>query len=282
MVQIGRFNRLQVTRMQDIGARLDAGRWGSILLPKRYVPDNCQLGDELDVFIYLDSEDRLIASTQAPKVLVGECASLKCVSIGPMGAFLDWGMPKDLFVPFAEMAKPMEEGKYYLVHVYLDNSNRLAASSKLDRFIDETGHQYRRGQLVDLLIGERTDLGYKAVINHTSWGLLYHSEIFKPIRKGFRIKGFIRGVREDGKVELSLEKPGYGRINDIAERVLSQLTAAGGHLPLSDKSAPEAIQETFGISKGAFKQAIGALYKQQLITIEKGGIRLVDEDATKA
>ena len=274
MVQIGRFNRLKVIKQLDIGVGLDAGGWGDILVPKRYVPEQCQVGDELEVFIYLDSEDRLIATNQRPKAQAGEFAWLSVVSVSRIGAFLDWGLPKDLLVPFAEQKAPMEVGKSYLVRVFVDSSNRLAGSTKIDRFLDDTGLGLKPRQEVRLLIADRTELGIKDIVNHRYWGLLYQNEVFRLLRKGQRVKGYIKRIREDGKLELSLEKPGYAKVEGIAQQILDKLQASGGFLPVSDNSTPEQVQAHFGISKKAFKQAIGALYKQQLIVIEEQGIRL--------
>ncbi|WP_097458646.1 CvfB family protein [Mangrovitalea sediminis] len=277
MVVIGRFNRLKVIRQQEEGARLDGGPLGQLLLPRRYMPETLQNGDFLDVFLYLDSEDRPIATTERPLAQVGECAWLKVVSVTPVGAFLDWGLPKDLMVPFAEQRRPMQEGRHYLVYLFEDNTGRIAASSKLNRFIADTAPSgsYKPGQAVSLTIGERTDLGVKAIIEHQTWGLLYHDDIFRPVRQGQRLTGYIKRLRPDGKVELSLQQPGYAKVDSLTDKILRELQANGGYLPLSDKSPPEAIKARFHVSKNTFKQAIGGLYKQQRIRIEKDGIHLV-------
>lgn len=277
MVTIGRFNRLRVTRQQEEGARLEGGKLGQLLLPRRYVPADIKDGDYLDVFLYLDSEDRPIATTEKPLAQIDECAWLKVVSVTPVGAFLDWGLPKDLMVPFAEQRRPMQEGRHYLVYLFEDNTGRIAASSKLNRFIADKAPQgtYKPGQAVSLTIAERTDLGVKAIIEHQTWGLIYHDDIFRPVRQGQRLTGYIKRLRPDGKVELSLQAPGYAKVDDLAGEILRQLQASGGYLPLSDKSPPEAIKARFHVSKSTFKQAIGGLYKQQRIRIEKDGIHLV-------
>lgn len=275
MVVIGRKNRLAIKRLDEVGARLEGGRFGDILLPQRYLSANLRPGDELDVFVYRDSEDRIIATTETPKAQVGECAWLKVVSVSNVGAFLDWGLPKDLLVPFAEQpAQRMQVGRHYLVRLFVDNTHRIAASTKLDRFLLDEAEGLEQGQQVSLLIADRTDLGVKAVVNHRFWGLLYHDSLFKPVRKGDSVDGFIKRIREDGRIELSLEQPGYDKVGGVAEEILKRLRDSGGSLPLSDKSPPDVIAAEFQVSKGVFKQAIGALYKKRLIHIEKGGIRL--------
>jgi len=277
MTDIGRFNHLRVIRVQEEGARLDGGRLGHLLLPRRYLSGGVRDGDYLDVFVYRDSEDRPLATTEKPLAQVGECAWLKVVSLSKVGAFLDWGLPKDLLVPFAEQRSPMQAGRHYLVYLFVDNSGRIAASTKLNRFIAESVEpgRFKPGQAVPLTIAERTDLGVKAVIDHQVWGLIYHDSLFQPVRPGQRLTGYIRRVRPDGRVELTLQAPGYDKVDRIADEILRELKAEGGWLPLSDKSSPEAIKARFRISKGVFKQAIGALYRQKRIRIEKGGIRLV-------
>lgn len=276
MIEVGRYARLKVLRIEDIGARLDAGSMGELLLPARYVPADCIPGQMLMVFVSLDSEDRPIATTETPKAEVNECAWLKVVSVSDVGAFLDWGLSKDLFVPFSEQGVRMQEGRSYLVYIYEDNTGRLAATTKLNRFIKDKAEGLTDNQEVSLVIGDITDLGVKAVINHEFWGLLYHDQLFKPVRKGQSHAGYVRRIRQDGKVELSLYQPGYGKVSEFAESIIDALKANNGFLPLNDKSAPEAIYSTFNVSKGVFKQAIGALYKKHLILIEKEGIRLIE------
>lgn len=276
MIEVGRYARLKVLRIEDIGARLDAGSMDELLLPARYVPADCKPGEMLMVFVSLDSEDRPIATTETPKAEVNECAWLKVVSVSDVGAFLDWGLSKDLFVPFSEQGVRMQEGRSYLVYIYEDNTGRLAATTKLNRFIKDKAEGLTDKQEVSLVIGDITDLGVKAVINHEFWGLLYHDQLFKPVRKGQTHAGYVRRIRQDGKVELSLYQPGYGKVSEFAESIIDALKASNGFLPLNDKSAPEAIYSNFNVSKGVFKQAIGALYKKHLILIEKEGIRLIE------
>ena len=277
MAVIGRFNSLQVAKHTDFGLYLDGESHGEILLPKRYVPKNepTEVGDWLNVFIYLDSEDRLIATTQKPKVQVGGFASLKVVEVNRIGLFLDWGLPKDLLLPHSEEKRPLQVGDYCVVYVYLDErSRRITATARLDRYLDDTAAHYQAGQEVDLLVVERTDLGFKAIIDGRHWGLIHKNELFKFVRGGMREKGYIKEVRADGKISLSLQPVGQAARDDLGERILAALREAGGSLALSDKSPPEAISREFGVSKGNFKKAIGGLFKQGLITILDDRIEL--------
>ena len=275
MIAIGLMNELEVVKTVDFGVYLDGGEKGEILMPKRYVPENCQAGDLVEVFIYLDSEDRLVAVTDKPRAMVGEFALMTVVSVTPVGAFMDWGLPKDLLVPFREQQVPMEEGQSYLVFVYLDDeTQRIAGSSRLDKFVDNLPVDYEPEEEVDLIIAGKTDLGYKAIIDNSHWGLLFKNEVFTPLKTGDRLKGYIKNIRPDEKIDLVLQKPGYEKIDSIAQGVLDRLKAAGNFLPANDKTDPAEISTLFGISKKNFKKAIGALYKQRLITIEPDGIRL--------
>ena len=276
MVAIGKRNKLEVVKLVDFGVYLDGDQYDDILLPKRYVPKDTELGDVLDVFIYLDSEDKLIATTLTPKVMLNELARLKVVSVTSAGAFLDWGLPKDLFVPFSEQQQTMEEGRSYMVYVFMDEeTERLAGSSKLNRFIGKGTHSLQRGDKVELVVTQRTDLGYVAAIDYTQWGVLFHSELFRPLRIGQKISGYIKRVRDDGKIDLSLQKIGYDKVDDLSKKIINVLRAEGGFLALSDKSPASAIYEKFGVSKNAFKMTIGTLYKQRKIVIKREGISLV-------
>jgi len=277
MAAIGRYNSLQVTKYTDFGLYLDGGADGEILLPKRYIPkgEALEVGDWLNVFVYLDSEDRLIATTQKPKVQVGGFASLKVVEINRVGLFLDWGLPKDLLLPHSEEKRPLQVGDYCVVYVYLDQrTRRITATARLDRHLDKTPVRYETGQEVDLLVVEKTDMGFKAIINNEHWGLIHNNEVFKFLRGGMRERGFIREVRADGKISLSLQPLGREAASSLSEQILAKLREAGGQLLLSDKSSPEQISSLFGVSKGNFKKAIGGLYKQGLIVIESDRIRL--------
>ena len=276
MAAIGLMNELEVVKTVDFGIYLDGGPHGEILMPKRYVPEGTKPGDMLNVFIYLDSEDRLIATSETPKAMVGEFVMLKVISVTSVGAFLDWGLPKDLLVPFREQQQRMEAGKSYLVYVYLDDeSQRIVATSKLDKCLDNIPVDYEPGEEVDLIIAGQTNLGYKAIIDNSHWGMIYKNEVFQDLQTGQHVKGFIKAIREDEKIDLSLQKEGYEKIDDISQTILNKLAANKGFLPFTDKTDPEIIKNTFKISKKNFKKAIGTLYKQRLISLEENGIRML-------
>lgn len=277
MAQIGRFNSLPVVKHTDIGLYLDGGPHGEILLPRRYVPKDqpCAVGERIEVFVYLDSEDRIIATTQRPKVQVGGFAGLRVVAVNRVGLFLDWGLAKDLLLPHSEEKRPLQVGDLVVVYVYLDErTGRITATARLDRYLDNTPASYRLGQSVDLLVVERSDLGFKAIVDGEHWGLLHKNELFKPVRPGMRLPGFVKELRADGKLSLSLQPVGRQGADQLAEQILERLRAAGGRLTLSDKSPPEEIDRLFKVSKGSFKKAIGGLYKQGLIVIREDCIEL--------
>lgn len=278
MAEIGVLNYLRVVKEVDFGVYLDGGEHGEILLPRRYVPANCKVNDNIMVFIYLDSEDRLIATTEKPYAMVGDFALLKVVAVNSVGAFLDWGLPKDLLVPFSKQSSNMEKGKSYIVRVYVDKqSNRIAGSTRLDRYLDNDTGSFHAGQEVELLICNQTDIGYKAIINGTHWGVLYSNEVFQSLKRGQKTEGYIKKVRDDNKIDLCLQKPGYEKVDDITETILNVLKKKGGFLPVTDKSSPEIIYKLFGVSKKTYKKAIGAIYRKRLITIENNGIKLISK-----
>src|SRR3989339_95113 len=265
MAKIGQFNKLRVVKKLDFGIYLDGDSHGEILMPKQYVPENCNPEDEIDCFIYLDSEDRIIATTLTPFAKVGEFAYLEVVSVSAIGAFLKWGLPKDLFVPFREQKQKMEVGRFYLVYLYLDeDTNRIAASAKLEQFLLDVPPEYSVGQEVDLLIYHKTDLGYKAIINTEHLGVLYKNEVFQELRPGQKIKGYINKIREDKKIDLALQKPGFEKIDSLTDVILKKIAENNGFLEVSDKTEAGKIYELFGVSKKTFKKAIGALYKKKL------------------
>nr|WP_313403784.1 S1-like domain-containing RNA-binding protein [Pseudomonas sp.] len=279
MAVIGRMNSLQVVKHTDFGLYLDGGADGEILLPKRYIPKDTpsEVEDWLNVFIYLDSEDKLIATTLKPKIQLGEFASLKVVDINRVGLFFDWGLPKDLLLPHSEEKRPLQIGDYCVVYLYLDKrTRRLTATARLDRHLDKVPANYQVGQEVDLLVVERTDLGFKAIIDGKHWGLIHKNELFKFIRSGMREKGYIKELRADGKISLSLQPIGHEAASGLAEQIIERLREQGGVLALGDKSPPELIAEQFRVSKGNFKKAIGGLYKQGLIRIHDDRIELLD------
>ena len=271
---LGQLNRLVVKKQVEFGVYLDGNSWGDILLPRRYVPKTADIGSSVEVFLYLDSEDQLIATTEKPLVMVGQVAQMKVVATTKVGAFLNWGLKKDLLVPFAEQNVPMQQDYSYLVYCLVDKSNRIVASSKLDKFIGKTTPDYQAGQEVDIIVAEPTDLGYKVVVDHQHWGLLYKDQIFKPLKRGYSCKAYVQKVRTDGKLDLILDKPGYGKTLDLTGQILQKLQQSGGELALSDKSSPDDIYAAFGVSKKVFKQAIGALFKEQKIEISPQSIKL--------
>ena len=276
MAKIGRQNLLEVIKLEAHGAYLQGGWLGEILLPKRYVPDDCEPGDPVNVFVYLDSEDRYIATTQTPKAQVGEVAFLKCIAVNNTGAFFDWGLPKDLLVPFNQQHMSLKEDQSYLVFLYTDpETHRIAASTKLNKFLKLQNEHYQQGEPVTLHISSRTDLGYSAVINNDTWGMIFYSDVVKPLKIGQKVSGFIKRIREDGKIDLSLHAPGFAKIDSLAEKILMLLEKNSGYLPLSDKSPPELIYDQLSASKKSFKTAIGTLYKKKLIRIEADGIYLI-------
>ncbi|MDX1721556.1 MAG: S1-like domain-containing RNA-binding protein [Pseudomonas sp.] len=277
MAVIGRMNSLQVVKHTDFGLYLDGGADGEILLPKRYIPKDTpsEVEDWLNVFIYLDSDDKLIATTETPKVQVGQFASLKVVDINRVGLFLDWGLPKDLLLPHSEEKRPLQVGDYCVVYVFVDKrSKRITATARLDRYLDTVPPTYTVGQEVDLLVVESTDMGFKAIINGKHWGLIHKNELFKFLRSGMQEKGFIKEVRADGKISLSLQAVGQEAASSLGEQILAKLREHDGVLPLNDKSSPEAISALFRVSKGNFKKAIGGLYKQGRIVIHDDRIEL--------
>ncbi len=275
MVKIGRFNTLTVVKIVDFGIYLDGDERGEILMPKEYVPDNCFPDDEVKAFVYFDSEDRIIATTEEPYIQVGEFAFLKVVATGSVGAFLDWGLRKDLLVPFREQRDPMVEGKSYLVYAYLDKaSDRIVASTKTDKYLDQVFPDYVPDQEVDILVARKTDLGYAVIVNNAHWGLIYDNEIFRRLKIGQRMKGYIKRVRDDEKIDVSLQPSGFAKIEGLAGEVIEKLKDYGGILDLSDKSDPEEIYNLFGCSKKNYKKALGTLLKQGLIEVGEKEIRL--------
>lgn len=267
-------NNLEILRIVDHGAYLEGDAAGEILLPKRDLNPDSRVGDHVSVFIYLDSEDKIIATTRTPKAQVGQFASLRVADVSKVGAFLDWGLSKDLLLPFQEQKTNVHEGQYYTVYVYFDKvSERIVASTKLDKFISTDPPPFQAGEQVDLLVVAKTDLGYKTIINHTHWGLIFKDAVFKPLKIGFSAKGFIQKVRPDGKIDLSLRPPGKRHLDAVSQKILDKLESAGGFLAMTDKTSPEEIYEVFGISKKVFKRTLGGLYKRRLVQLEPKGIR---------
>ena len=277
-VLVGCYNDLVVSRKVDFGFYLDNGEEG-ILLPKRFAPSTLKIGDTIKVFVYHDSDNRLIATTQVANASVGEIALLKAVAITRQGAFLDWGMEKDIFVPFKEQARPMEKGKRYLVYLYMDEkTKRLVASSKTNQFLKNDHLTVEKGEEVDLIVSHITEIGINVIINEQHKGLLYKDEVYDDsIRTGDRMRGYIKNIRPDNKIDVALQVQGYQSIEPNAEKILDELRASRGFLRLNDNSHPEDIKTVLKMSKKTFKKAIGALYKDKLIEIKDDGIYLVKE-----
>lgn len=273
MTQLGKINTLSIVKHVDFGVYLDGENMGEILMPKRYVTPDMKDGDEVTVMVYLDGEERYVATTEVPLAQVGDFAWLKVNKIENAGAFLDWGLSKELLVPFSEQKIKIEEGRSYLVYIYIDKvTDRITASMKLEKFFDSTTPEYTKNEEVDIIVWTPTEIGYKAIVNGKHQGVLYKNEVFKKLVTGQKMKAYIKKLREDGKIDLILDKPGYVKIDSTAQSIMTLLEKAGGFLPYNDKTDPEVIYNIFGISKKAFKQSIGNLFKQRMITLSDKGI----------
>lgn len=275
--EIGHFHTLNVLEVGTQSAILDGEHFGRLPLSLEQCPKTLASGDQLEVFIYMDAEGSLVPTTLRPTAELGQVAWLKIVEVNNLGAFADWGLPKDLFIPFAEQQHPLSKGGNALVRVYLDNQGRLAGSTQIDHWIKDSAQDLKQGEKVSLIIADKTELGFKAVINHECWGLLYSNELYRRVRKGQVMDGYIKQIREDGKIDLSVNQPGFsqGKMDDISTKILAALNENAGFLAVTDKSPPPEIYARFGVSKKVFKQAIGALYKKRVIALESGGIRLL-------
>lgn len=278
MIQLGNYNTLRITRFTDHGAYLDGGDLGEILMPKTYVERCMHVGTEVNVFVYLDQSERLVGTLETPLARVGDFAFLKVAWVNEYGAFLDWGLMKDLFVPFREQKKPMQQGRSYLVHIHIDQeTQRIVASAKVERYLQPASPtQYHKGQEVEIVVQQKTPLGFKVIADNSCAGLIYDDQIFEQEpHAGDVLSATIVKVRHDGKLDLSLQRIGKGRFRDFADQLLYELCAEGGTLPFSDHSSPEDIQQRFGVSKKTFKKAVGVLYKEHKITINSDAISLV-------
>jgi len=281
MIEIGKYNTLTILRDTKVGLFLgnpkeDPEGTHDVLLPNKYVPNDFKIGDEITVFIYLDHEERPVATTLEPYIFLNEFALLRVNYVNQIGAFMNWGMEKDILVPFKEQARPMEQGKRYLVYMYMDEkTNRLVASSKLNQFLNNNDITVEVGEEVDLIVSHITDLGINVIINEKHKGLLYKNEVYDDLRTGDRIVGFIKNIRPDGKIDVSVRKPGFEGIEPSSQAILDELKASRGFLRLNDNSHPEDIKTVLKMSKKTFKKAIGVLYKQKLIDIKDDGIHLL-------
>jgi predicted RNA-binding protein (virulence factor B family) len=277
-METGKYNKLKVVKAVDFGLYLDSGDGREILLPLRYMPENAAVDDEIEVFIYNDNEGRPIATTEKPYGAVGEFQFMKVKDKSAAGAFLDWGLMKDLLVPFSEQKEDMKIGAYYLVYIYLDFiTKRIVASTRLDKFLDNVPPDYEQNQEVDLIVANKTELGYKVIINHLHWGLIYNNQVFGELQTGEKCKGYIKEVREDEKIDVSLYPLGYNKVETVIHQMMQELDKNKGFLPYNDKTDAALIYATFSCSKKSFKQAIGYLYKKRLIKIEDKGIFYINK-----
>lgn len=282
MIKIGKTNNLKVVKKVDFGLYLDGGESGEILLPKRYVDESMEVGDELDVFIYCDSEDRLVATTEKPLIEVGEFGLLKAVEVNRVGAFMEWGLQKDLLVPFREQSQEIRVGGSYVVYAFLDNATkRIVGSTKLNKYVGNRIPRYSEGDTVDILAVHKTDLGYKVIVDNLFWGMIYNNDLFDPLSPGDRIPAYVKTVREDGKIDVTLRERGGERVFQLANRIMGYLCDAGGEMALSDSSSPDEIKAVFQCSKKDFKKALGYLYKKGKILIADGGVTLSPSDNRK-
>jgi predicted RNA-binding protein (virulence factor B family) len=276
MAEIGKVSKLTIKKIRDYGAHLDGGGIGEIILPKRYVPAKSRAGDAVEVFVYVNKEGRLRASNKKPYATVGQLAKLRVVANTPSGSFLDWGLQKDLLVPKKEQHSRMEEGESYLVFVFLDEkTRRITASAKLEKFLGLQPPEFCAGEEVDLILYDKIDMGYKAVVNSSHFGMIYKNEVFQKLHVGQQLKGYIKKIREDGKIDLSLQQHGYQKVDAVSRSILKTIKKHGNMIAVTDKTPPEEIYSLFGVSKKTFKKAIGALYKKKLITMDASGIKLV-------
>lgn len=278
MIKIGQINSLEVTKTADFGVFLDGDDYGSVMLPNKYVPEGTNVGDYIDVFLYFDSESQLAATIDKPIAQVGEWGLMQVEGVSSTGAFVNWGIKeKDLLIPFSEQRARFTAGQNILVYVYTDKaSGRIVGTTKFNKWLDKTPANYEVNEEVNLIIAERSQLGYKAIVNGEHWGMIFPSDVFGKLFIGKKLKGYIKQIREDGKIDLALQKVGVAKMDDLSSKIVELLEKKGGFLPLNDKSSPEAIFDAFRTSKGTFKKTIGGLYKAGKIVIEKDGIRLAE------
>ena len=277
-IELGKFNQLRVVKEVTFGLYLDGGEAGEILLPKRYVPEHFEIDELLNVFLYLDNEERLVATTLTPFIQVGEFACLEVMWINEFGAFLNWGLMKDLFVPFREQKMKMQVDRSYIVYAHIDDeSYRIVATAKVDKYLSKDFPPYQAGDKVNILIWQKSDLGFKAIIDNKYSGLIYDNEVFGEVRTGMRMEAFIKQVREDGKIDLELQKAGARKVDDFSKTLHDFIEAEGGFISFTDKSDAEDIYATFGVSKKTFKKAVGDLYKKRQIVLQTNGIKLAND-----
>lgn len=276
MIKLGDYNTLRIVKSVDFGLYLDGGDAGEILLPTRYVPQNTKVGDELEVFIYLDQDEKLIATTLHPLAKVGDIAYLEVAWVNEYGAFLNWGLMKDLFCPFREQKMRMQKGQHYIVYIKEDEeTHRLLATAKIDKYLSADRPPYKHGDAVDILIWQKTDLGFKAIVDNQYQGQLYEDQIFQPLHTGDRLTAYVDHIRQDNKIDITLQPTGRRQTEEFSEVLLRYLQENGGHCDLGDKSPSELIADRFKVAKKVYKKAVGDLYRRRLITISNNGIDLV-------
>lgn len=276
MISLGKYNRLTVVRKVDFGVYLDGDKEGEILMPRKYVPRGCKVGDEIEAFVYLDQDERLVATTEQPLAEVGDFACLEVAWVNEYGAFLNWGLTKDLFCPFREQKMRMQKGNRYIVYVMVDeDSYRLMATAKIDKYLSQERPPYSHGDEVELLVWQKTDLGFKVIVDNRFTGLVYEDQVFRPLRTGDRLKGYVDHVRDDGKIDITIQPTGRRLTEEFADTLLQYLKDNNGYCNLGDKSPSELIADRFKVSKKTYKKAVGDLYKRKLITISDDGIRLI-------
>ncbi len=278
MIKLGEYNTLKILRDTDPGLFLGNDEGNDILLPNKYIPQQFEIGDMLEVFVYLDHEERPVATTLKPHIKPGEFAMLRCNYTNEFGAFLDWNLEKDLFCPFKEQAFKMRQGDWYLVYCYIDDeTDRLVASSKTNSFLSNKELNVKQFDEVNLIVSHPSEIGMNVIVNEKHLGLIYKDDIYKEISVGDRLKGIIKKVRPDNKLDISLSQIGYRNIEPNAQKILDILKDNSGFLPYTDKSNPEDIKETFEMSKKSFKKAIGSLYKKRILSLQDNGIKLSDK-----
>lgn len=276
MIHIGQKNTLTVARITGVGFYLTDGEGNDVLLPNKYIPDALRVGDTIEVFIYTDSEDRPIATTLNPFILLNQFGYLRVKDVSGIGAFLEWGLEKDLFVPFKEQNAKMKVDGKYVVYMYLDaKTNRLVASNKINKFLDNETLSVKTGEEVEVMVFNETELGFKVIVNSRHEGLVYHNEIFRPLQIGDVLKGYVKTIREDNKIDIVLQKQGFENMDVNTQTVLDYLNANKGFIKLTDNSSPEEIAETLNMSKKNFKKAIGVLYKKQMVQLQVDGVYLI-------
>ena len=276
MIDLGKWNTLEVVRIEDRGVYLYGHESGEILLPTFEGGKDQELGAWLKVFLYKDSEDRLIATTKTPKIQVDEYALLNVTQVNQVGAFLDWGLSKDLMLPFGEQKRRVSQGVSLVVRAYVDEeTGRIAATTKLGRFLDKVERRFLEDEQVDLLIVRRSTPGYNVIVEGTHWGMIYHDQIFQPVSIGDKVKGYVLGTREDNKIDIILQKPGAEKVGTLAEQIMDKLQQGGGFISVGDKSDALEIQAMFGVSKKTYKKALGQLYRERKVLLEGGGVKLI-------